>query len=128
MLRRLQSVRLLFIGVLIAAACAVPGLATAGSGLQVSFLGQSHHARAGSAWAFYLQVRQNNRPWSGIVTVDVQTPKGKVVDDVGRYPISGSLLAGYLWNPKDHGLLIFRIVVTQNGRTIGQATYPVRVV
>ena len=127
MRRRLQSVRLLFIGVVIAAACAAPGLATAGSGLKVSFLGQPQ-PRAGSAWAFYLQVRKNNRPWKGTATIDVQTPKGRVIDRVGRYPINGSLLAGYLWNPKDHGLLIFKIVLTQNGRTVAQTTYPVRVV
>jgi hypothetical protein len=102
-------------------------MAAASSPVRVSFLGQSHTARPGSAWAFYVQVRQSNHPWQGVARVDVQTPKGKIVDDVGRYPVRGSLLLGYLWNPKDHGLFIFRVVLMQNGRSVGQVAYPVRV-
>lgn len=122
-----MNVRLPIVSLLIAAACAAAGVATAGTGFKVTFQGQSRSAKAGSAWAFYIQAWQNNRPWQGTATVDMQTRKGRIVDDVGRYPFNGNLLLGYQWNQKDRGLLILKVVYSQNGRTVGQTSYPVSV-
>lgn len=119
---------MLTVGLLVVALSVPAGSAKASSGFKLSFLGQSHTAQPGSAWGYYIRAWENGRPWQGIVKVDVQTPKGKIIDDVGRYPFKGSLLDGYLWNHADRGLLLFKVVFTQDGRTVGQATYPVRVV
>lgn len=118
---------MLTVGAVAAASLMLLGSAAAGKGFKANFQGQSHHARPGTAWAFYIRVSQNGKPWQGAVTLDVQTTKGKIVDHVGRYGVDGSLLLGYLWNTRDRGSLIFKAVFTRNGRNVGQTTYPVTV-
>jgi len=108
-----------------AVAFALAGPAAGGPGFKVTFLGQSHTARPGTAWAFYIRATENGRPWQGALRLAVQTPAGKTVDDVGRYAFNGSLLQGYLWNPHDRGHYVFRAVFTQGGRTVGQTSYRV---
>jgi hypothetical protein len=101
--------------------------ASAGTpGFEVSFQGQSHAARPGTAWAFYIRATQGGRPWKGAVTLTVQTAKGKTVDDVGRFAFNGTLLQGYLWNTRDHGAFVFRATFTAGGRTVGQTVYPIK--
>jgi len=107
-------------------ACVVAAAASASSGVRVSFLGQSHSAPAGSAWAYYVRAQQDGRPWRGTLIVEVQTPKGRVVDHVGRFPFTGSWLAAYLWNPNDRGLFDFKVTFSQNSKTVASALYPVR--
>lgn len=98
------------------------------SGLRIRFLGQGQTVPAGSAWAYYLQVSQNGKPWKGTIAVEVQTRAGKTIDRVGQFPFTGSRLAGYLWSSEDKGqLLTFKISLVQNGKTVGSVSYPVYV-
>jgi len=108
-------------------ACVFAGAANAGSSVHIDMLGQSHAAKAGSAWAYYVRARQDGRPWRGIITLNVQTGAGKVVDHVGRYAFTGSLLAAYVWNLKDRGWFDFRVTFAENGKTVASASYPVRI-
>ena len=59
--------------------------------------------------------------------VEVQTPNGKVVDHVGKFALAGSWLAAYVWNASDRGVLDFKVMLTQNGKTVASISYPVRI-
>jgi hypothetical protein len=122
------KLRVLCVSALLALAFAVVGAAAAGTTLKISLIGQSRTIPAGGAWAFYLRAWQNGKPWHGIVSIAVVTPKGKTVDNVGRFAFPGSLLSSYVWNHADRGrLLDFTVTMLQNRKTVGTATYPVRV-
>jgi hypothetical protein len=122
---REPRLRLLIVPALVAALCVAVGTAVGSSGFKFTFQGQSHHVQPGSAWAFLIQASQNGRSWQGVVTLAVQTAKGKTVDNVGRFPVNGTLLQGYLWNPHDHGSFVFKATFRQGGRVVGQTAYAV---
>ncbi len=99
-----------------------------GSGLKVSFLAQGHTVVGGSAWGYYLRVRQHGKPWNGAISIEVRDGKGKVIDGVGRYYFNGTWIAGYLWSTEDEGrLLHFTITLLANGKPIGSVDYGVAV-
>jgi len=108
-------------------ACTVAGGALAASSLRVSLQTQGHTVPPGGAWAYYLRVSQGNRPWRGTVDISVRRPTGKLVDDVGRFAIDGTLLRSYVWNSADKGTYDFTVTVTQGGKTLRTITYPVLV-
>ncbi len=107
-------------------ACVLPGAASA-SPVHVSFLGQSHSAQAGSAWAYYVRAQQDGKPLQAIMTVQVDTAAGKVVDHVGRFLFTGSWLGAYLWNAKDRGSFLFKVSFSQHGKTVAAQSYRLRI-
>ena len=118
----------------LAAALVVSGLLAAGpaaasSGLRVSLLGQTHTPPAGSAWAYYLRVKDpNGRPWQGTILIEVVTTKGKHVDGVGQFGFNGSTLRANVWSLADRGqTLDFRIRFLAGTKVVDTTTYRVAV-
>ncbi len=108
-------------------AASVFAAAASASSVRVSFLAQARTAPAGSAWAYYVRAQQNGKPLQAKMLVDVETPKGVVVDRVGRFAFSGSWLAAYQWNPKDHGVFVFKVSFSQHGKNVASIAYRVRI-
>jgi len=104
--------------VVVALLASVGVASAATSTLRASLLTQGSPVPPGGAWAYYVRVSHNGKPWQGIAEVAVRRPKGALVDDVGRFPIDGSLLRSYVWNTTDKGLYDFDVTLTQNGKTL----------